>query len=242
MAKSTTIVINSDAYTYPSREERAAIYKDYPEIPSLKFTQCEVLPGILSKSITLQEANKIRNLYFWSQFLSNRHRLVHESFVIAITNYNRGVSDPSERTQSESQFANRWKFDYYAETFYYFLISSQDQLAQLLNTYFDLNIPEDHVSFGRRLFSLIDDGKVVEVLKDFQQKIFVASRYRNKFAHRFSPTTPDFRSTILEINGKTGLGLGGGHSTSADEIAKNMKLSVKALSELMGTLSNLVKE
>lgn len=242
MVKSTTIVINSDAFTYPSREERELIYKDYPNIPNLKFTKRVSIPEVASGGISLREANKINNLFFWNQLLSNRLGLVQESYIIAITNYSRGVSDPAERTQSESQFANRWKFDYYAETFYYFLISSQDQLAQLLNIYFDLNIPEDHVSFGRRLFSLIDDGKVVEVLKDFQQKIIVAIDYRNKFTHRFSPTAPDFRSTIFVINGKTGLGLGGGDSISADEIVENMKLSVEALYELMGKLSSLVKE
>lgn len=242
MKKDNTIVISSDAFTYPSREERALIYKDYPNIPNLKFTRRVSISEAASRAVSLQEANKINNLFFWNLYVSNRLRLVQESYVIAISNYNRGVPDLSERTTSERQFANRWIFDYYAETFYYFLITSLDQLAQLLNTYYDLNILEDKVSFGTKLFGKINDDRVVEILKVFQHKIYVARRYRNKFAHGFSPTAPDFRSAIFEINGKIGLGFGGGTSISADEIVENMKLSVEALYELMDKLSNLVKE
>lgn len=241
MVKSTTIVINSDAFTYPSGEEKALIYKDYPEVPNLKFTKRISLPEVASRGISMREANKINNLFFWNLYVSNRLRLVRESYVISVSNYNRGVPDLSERTTSESQFANRWIFDYYAETFYYFLITSVDQLAQLLNTYYDLNIPENKVCFGPKLFSLINDDKVIEVLKDFQKNIYIARRYRNKFAHGFSPITPDFRTTFEEINGVKRLGFRGGTSISAAEIVENMKLSVKALSELMGKLSNLVK-
>lgn len=242
MAKSTTIVINSDAFTYPNREERELIYKDYPKIPNLKFTKRVSLPEVASRGISLREANKINNLFFWNQFLSNRLRLVQESYVIAITNYNRGVSDPAERAQSERQFANRWKFDYYAETFYYFLISSLDQLAQLLNEYYDFEIDEDKVKFGKKLINLIGDGRVAEVLKVFQDKTSAAIDYRNQFAHRFSPTCPDYRSSFGKLKDKLFLGMGGGDSVSADEIVENMKLSVEALYELMDKLSDLVKE
>lgn len=242
MAKSTTIVINSDAFTYPSREERELIYKDYPNIPNLKFTKRVSIPEVASGGISLREANKINNLFFWNQFLSNRLGLVQESYIIAITNYSRGVSDPAERTQSESQFANRWKFDYYTETFYYFLISARDQLAHLLNEYYEFGKKEREIKFDKDFIDLIGDDRVAEILKEFQHKIYIAKRYRNQFAHRFSPTSPDFRSTIFKINGKTGLGFGGGDSISADEIVENMKLSVEALYELMAKLSSLVKE
>jgi len=243
MTKRSKIVIHSGTFTYPSEEERRSISEEYPKVPHFIFSRMLQPLEIFSTKISLNEANRINNLYFWNIFLSNRLRLIRESYEIAVANYKRGVSDPAEATQNEKQFANRWKFDYYSETFFYFFFSFQDQLAGFLNLYYFDEYEESRgLYLNEKFISRIPDKMVKESINLFLSSTDRAKELRNAFTHRFSPTAPDYRTTLKIVDGKKYYGLKGGESVSAQEIVANMKSSVGALSELMGNLSGLVKE
>lgn len=243
MTKRSEIVIRSSTFKYPSKDERRTISKEYPKVPHLIFSRVLQVSEIFSSKISLPEVARINNLFYWNIFLSNRLSLIRESYEIAIANYNRSASNPTEATENEKRFANRWKFDYYSETFYYFFFSFQDQLAGFLNLFFFDEYEESRgLYLNEKFISRIPDKMVKEAINLFLSSTDRAKELRNAFTHRFSPTAPDFRITVTNVNGKKYFGIGSGDSVSAEVIVANMRSSVDALSELMGNLSGLVKE
>lgn len=239
---SNHVLIKSESFTYPSRGERKSLSDEYPKIPVLKF-DCKVSKvDLLTRKVPFEHFDRKNNLFYWNRLLYNRFQLVKESYVIAMVNYRRGFTDDPKVILDESQFVNKWKFDYYAEMFYYLFFSAQDQLAHILKIFYELMLEERQTALIPVLTCKIQNEEVKTVLNTFAKTTGDAREYRNAFAHRFPPTEPDFRSEFNIINANKELNFREGPQVSAEKIVANMKSSIDALNELMIKLRELVTE
>lgn len=239
---SKNVLIKSESFTYPNRAERKSLSDEYPKIPVLKF-DCKVSKvDLLTRKVPFEHFDRKNNLFYWNRLLYNRFQIVKESYIIAMVNYRRGFTDDPSLKLDEAQFLNKWKFDYYAEMFYYLFFSAQDQLAHILKIFYELRLDEWQTALTPVLTCKIQNGEVKTALNTFAGVTGDARKYRNAFAHRFPPTEPDFRSEFNIVNEKKELSFREGPQVSAEEIVANMKSSVDALNELMIKLRELVTE
>lgn len=132
-------------------------------------------------------------------------------------------------------------FDYYAEIFYYYFFSTRDIIAQLINLYYRINIPEYELRYNKKIFDKINNVSVKDSAIIFHENAKSSSDIRNGFAHRFPLNKPNYRSEITEIDGKKILGKGGGDFIGSEKIKENMDFSLNSLSMLMEELKEHAK-
>lgn len=229
------MIIKSDEFKYPTREERLEAQKKYPKLNCFGFNYKSELELILVDNQSLDSASRSGNLYYWDNYLINRFGKLRETYIYTVTNFNRGFSDDySECTQS--QIVNHLMFDYFAEILYYYFFSTRDIIAQILTLYYNLNIEEDNLYFNAKFIKKIDDLRIQEILKKFLEESSDDSKFRNRFAHRFPPNIPDYRSKITIDDGKESLGFGGGRSTPSVNIIGKIDNLLNSLENLMQSL------
>lgn len=241
MKKNNTVLKASD-FKYPSKEERIEALKDYPRIKSFQFDYKSEMESILVQSVPINEAARSGNLFWWSNCLKNRFGKLQETYIYAITCYNRKFSDDLLEC-SEAQAVDKLLFDYYAEIFYYYFFSARDIIGQILRVYHRLNIKEDDLYFNMSFINKVKAKDLTggTILETFFVATKKASNFRNGFAHRFSPNEADYRPVYNEDNGLKTLAVNSGLYTSSDEIVENLKDTLESLKELMDGLVNSVK-
>jgi len=233
--KMTTHIIPSEDFKYPSKQERIESQKVLPKISCFGFKYKSEIQLILIEKKSLTEASISANLFRWDNCLQNRFGKLSETFIYAMTNYNRGfLDDISECTSN--QFINQIMFNYYAEVFYYYLFSARDVIAQIVREYYSISIQEGALHFNDNFLSKINDLKVKENLVRFSEELKDAKEYRNSFAHRFPANQPDFRSSITIKDGYECLNGGRGQYITSEKIIENIQYSLNSLFILMEEL------
>lgn len=234
-----TIVLKSEDYRYPSREERELASKDFPGLRNFGFSYTSGLNSILGDKISLKEAARKENLYWWDMCLQNRFGFLYESYTNLITNYNRGFQDDLTKC-SGNEYINKILFDYSTEVFYYYYFSAKDIIGQILNLFFSLG-KEEYDSFSKpdflSLVSTHDGGLFSKLVNDIKD----AKKIRDSFTHRFSPNQPDYRSKYKIENGKETFSAGGGYFISSTNIIESTNDSLKKMFELLEGLRLILK-
>lgn len=244
------MILNSEGFRYPSREERKVAGKDLRPIETFPFPYQNKF-GFVMQNISVDmpvdpvaidaAGTRKENLWWWSHCLQNRFGKLRETYIYVMTSYNRGFDDDVQN-RSADKVINKLLFDYYAEIFYYFFSSVQDIIAQVLNIYFEFDLDETEVSFDKVLkkikpLNATKAKNLYTLLAAFDGTTGQATKLRNSFTHRFSPTEPDYRAVLSNINKKKR-----GNFIKSDKIVKNIKASMTRLSQLMHGVNEKIKE
>lgn len=240
--KINTINLKATDFKYPSKEERVGANNNYPKLTKFGFPYMEGLESIVSTAsvnITVEEATRKNNLYWWDEYLQTKLAKLYQSFVNTHTNFSRGIPNDTSKFIKDNHL-NKLQFDFYAETFYYFFFSVRDIIAQILNTYYSIGCEEDKVSF-KKIKDKLKGTEVQEALNTFYKSTEEASEIRNSFTHRFPATQPNFRLTLEDENGRKILALNGGYHIPPEKVVKNIKESLKNLSILLESLQASIK-
>jgi len=237
----TEINIESDQLKFPTKEERSEIQKITPKLCCFDFKFNSEAESIIVKKMSFADASRNSNLYWWDNCLINRIGKLNETFIYALTNYNRGFSEGDYREDTDkNRVVNGVMFDYYAEIYYYHFFSTRDIIAQIIRLYYRVDIAEDRLFFNQAFINKIENSEIKNLIKSFIETTKNASQYRNAFAHRFTPTLRDNRSTISEIEGKKCLRIGGGKIISTQEFLDNINSSINTLSVFLKDLKDVM--
>ncbi|GAB3048984.1 Cthe_2314 family HEPN domain-containing protein [Spirosoma pulveris] len=244
----------SDYFKFPTRNERVIARKDYPEIQPFNFGTQSQINDLLSsltsdgepQDIPLKEISRREHLFQWNLVLMQRFDKLRGTYIRMITSHNRLITNGLTNNSVTERNANIYLFEYYAELFHYFFISSRDIVAQILNTYYEIGVKEYDVKFNENLFKKIfkKDSSVSNALQVFDQSISTLLKRRNQFTHRFTPTRVDYRPKYEEINGMKvmSLGLGLDSTTpSAEALVKDVNESLQILKTLMDSCKLVLK-
>jgi hypothetical protein len=233
--KHESIIFECDEFKYPSSEEYKLINDKFPKIELFEFEYKFIPQLLIEEKQTIEDTYRLVNLYWWNNCLLNRLGKLRETYIYAITNFNRNVSYEYVK-EKRIENLNGYMFDYYSELFYYFFSSTRDVIAQIINLYYYIGQKEDKVNFDTKLLNMVPDTNVRELLYSFFSNTKKASKIRNEFAHRFTPNNPDHRAVITTENGVKSIGFGGYKVISTDEITENMYQSLLSLQILMKEL------
>jgi len=237
--KSEKIILQSEYFTYPTKEERILSQKDYPKLENFEFMQISALKSILVDKMQFEEASTKHNLFHWDICLLNRLGLLNETYLYTVTYYNRLLSvDYTNYTSVEH--VNQLMFNYHAEIFYYYFISTQDIIAQIIRLYYGIVI-KGGLYLDLKFIKKVNNSNTRNSVITFLGNTVDAKEYRNGFAHRFTPTQKDFRTVVTNKDGKMGLSPGVGQNISPEKIINNIKSSLESLSILMTDLKKLMK-
>jgi hypothetical protein len=167
---------------------------------------------------------------------------LYRTYIYTLTNFSRGFSDDYPKCTNQ-ETVNKIMFDYYAEIFYYYLVSVRDVIAQILCVkYFKSYKKEHNLKFNKEFIKKIDNSEIQELLLIFMNKtVETVNNYRNAFAHRYPPTMADYRTEISIENGRKSIGFGFGKQVESVKIVENMNYSLIALFDLMRELKRIVK-
>lgn len=238
--QSRTISIKAETFNYPTKEERLNSNEDFPKLKVFDFEEKNAIDLHLNHNIDLDRSSSYHNLYWWNNCLSNRIGKLHETFVYVHTHYHRGFLEDIT-TCSEIEIANKLQFEYYAELFYYFYVSTRDIVYQIVNLYCNCKILDRQVSFTELINKLNDFPEIKKLLRDFNNTIKSSSDIRNGFAHRFTPTIKDYRTDTSKINERISLSFKEGEHLSSEEIVTNINFSLKELEIAISSLKENMK-
>lgn len=231
------VILTSKDFKYPNRAEFIKYHEKCPKLEIFGFKHNHPIKLLVNDRLSMDEAARISNLYWWDNCLINRFSKVCHTYVFLISSFHRGFSD-DWRENTHKQAVNHILFEYYAEIFYYFFFSSRDIIAHILCSYFSIPFPEDKISFNQKFIDAINNQSVKDILLKFDTDTSEAEEFRNTFTHRFTPNIPDYRSIISKD--KRALEFRGGSYLQSEIITTNIELSLTSLSELMKKLKAFV--
>ncbi len=232
MTKETS-VIKADDFKYPSLDERRKANLNYPNLKNFGFKYTSEIISILD-NYPMEEVKRRSHLYYWDICLLNRLGKLRETYIFLFTSFSRGFADGFDKI-SEKDFINHFLFDYYAEIFYFYFISTVDNIGQILNIYFNLGKDEDKVHF-KKLASKIDNIIVKNLIKNFIENTSQTEDYRNAYTHRFPLNHPDYRPELSHVNGHKVFSWGSGRYIKSTEMMKKINESLSFLDSFMSEL------
>jgi len=182
-----TINISSDDFKYPSTCERKGAIKEYPELSHFGF---EFQP--FTFNILPADLHKKDHLFWWDNCLQNKLGKLQSSYIYTKTHYERGIPE-SEENFTNANYINRTQFNFYIEVFYYYFISTRDILFQIINIYYNFDLPERGVSYNKLTKSKKNE-KIITFITDFQKKIKNSADIRNSITHNYPLNHIDCRT------------------------------------------------
>ncbi len=231
--KGKSVVLNLSDFKYPTKDERKLAFQNMPKLKSFDFPNQDAIELIIRDNVDPRLASRIENIVWWDNGLKNLLGKLREAYLIAITSYNRGFSDELSEN-STPQHLNRFMFDFYAEVFYYFLVSSRDTIFQILNELYGIGFEEGKVEYKNKFKKEVEKYDVAPLLQAFMDHKFIenAIKYRNAFTHRFNPRQNDHRSKVEQNVYQ----MGRGQKIDSETMVSNMKEVLKLLSNLLNEL------
>ena len=202
----------------------------------------------LQGKVSLKEASRLDNLPKWANCLENRFGKLEKTYIYVLTNYNRKFREDIFQLpydilkNSKDEIMNKMMFDYYAEIFYYYFLSTTDIIAQVINIYCRIYKEEKSFYLNESFAKLILENDSIKnpVLK-FVNAIKGAKDKRNEFAHRFTPNIIDHRSKVIVFEGKESLEMDFANVTPSNKIIENIQDSMISLKNLMQELVKFMK-
>jgi hypothetical protein len=163
----------SEDFKFPSLEERKEAYSNYPNIRRFGFPEHSIANlfnnTTSSFDVAAYEVQRDAYLFYWDLCLLNKLGKMHESYVNLIVNYNRGVPDNNSAFDEEFE-SNKFLFDFYTETFYYFYISARDYIGQIISVFCRLRKKENEVDFNK-LINQISNENIKAIIKEFSEAL-----------------------------------------------------------------------
>jgi len=233
---------------FPTHEDMKKYYANFPfsgfEMQDSDFAikKLDGIEGLKKHAILLE-------LRAWKMALKNKWNDVAKAFALMMFYYNKGIPDepyyisPGREGLSVEYFphfnnehlAIKDGFDFYADIYYFKVISVFDGIWQILNVYFNLGLTVDKVKF----FSVCSELKKINKQTGTSlEKIFKDNRYekgkdlRNSIEHRLPVGAQGAgirrkeKSTIFSISEYTS-------SRQTVEIAKDLlNFSVEAFKQI----------
>ncbi len=234
-------IIRSKYYKYPTLEERNKLKEKLPNYVKFKFGQVSIIESKFELKKPLGETSRKNNLHSWNITLSNRLGKLKETHLFLLTHFGRDFKE-NHLDCNEEELVDHILFDYYAEIFYYFYFSTRDTIAQLLNVYFDLGIPEGEVKFKSVIIAL-DNIEIKESLELFYKLTEKGNNYRNSLTHKFPITQKDYRSEFkVTRDGNEQISIKGGEYLESDKILLNINEISSNLSKLLIDLKNIIEK
>lgn len=228
-------------FKYPSSSERKQAIKQYPILENFGFKYISELGNVIAGEITIEKARRFEELYWWDYCLKNRFGKLQQSFVYAITSFNRGFNDDYFEC-NKAQATNHFMFDYYAETLTYYYISSRDVLLQIIRVYLELDYQEDEVKFSKEFVDSIKNQIIKRSLKKYWKETKQVILLRNAFAHRYTPTLDDLRIYREHSLRDGSIDLGNVRLANSKNLMNMVNDSIKSLSNLLVELKQEIKQ
>lgn len=192
---------------YPSKNDWTAIMDEFPTA-----RQLTILQNLSIRESCIKDfgdfLTKPTDFSNWKKRLLNKLGKLRFSYVLSIY-YSKGLPDDNwinrhadGRTDFFPDFEKddkykKFLFDYSTESFYYHYFSALDILAQLLNLFYECNIPEGRVYFSK-IDSKIPDQYLSKAIKDFNGRIESARESRNGLTHKFPFNEIDTRNKEID--------------------------------------------
>lgn len=228
-------IIKPRYYKYPSLLERKNINDKIPQYERFNFKKIKVFESILSHKLSIEETNRLDNLFHWDMCLSNKFGKLKETHLFIITHSERGFNE-NPLSCNQREIVDRILFDYYVEIFYYYFFSTIENIAQILNIYFNLKIDEGDIYFNQSLFNKISNNQIKEQLELFYKTISDAKKIRNSFTHKFPINEKDYRTKLSKKNEKITLSGGSGEIISTGKILNDITDITNSLKNLTDKL------
>lgn len=232
------IVLKSDNFTYPTKNELQAVNRQIPKIYRLDIVYKPVFMNYL-KSQNIHKAIKEEDIYWWNLCLNNRFGKLEQTYGYVVTHYKR--LNEYEFSNSENVYTENFLFDYYTEIFYYYYFSSRDILGQLLNSLFEIEDDESKIYFNKTFIKKISNEKIKEDSLEFLSLTSDSyKKYRNAFNHRFTPNHIDNRAKMTTIIKGSGNEISFG---TAKEISKSdFYNDIHKLMEILSNYTERISE
>jgi len=190
-----SIIDTASRFTYPTKEELESANKLFTDIPIFEYEYISDREAIMSPDHKL--AHKKNHLYNWNFCLQNKLAKLRFAYTNSIVFYNRGIPTKNDKPDSDLHI-NQIQFNFYSETFYYFLFSVRDIILQIINVYFDLGFEENRVYQGR-IIKRLRNQPVNKILIKYSKQLEDSEKIRQTFTHRFPVNEPDYRSSYREV-------------------------------------------
>jgi hypothetical protein len=232
------VILTAKDFKYPNKKEFIMFHNRCPKLEIFGFKHDHPLALIVNGGLSMNDASRLSNLYWWENCLINRFQKVCHTYVFTLTHFTRGFSD-NWRENTHNQAINHIMFEYYAEVFYHYFFSARDIIAQILCSYYSVELTENAISFNQLFLNSIKDQSVNSLLHKFDEEIVDSKEFRNRFTHRYTPNIPDHRSVISE--NKRALSFGSGNFIQSESMISNMEKSLNSLSDLMTQLKIFIK-
>jgi hypothetical protein len=232
------LYFSTDKLLYPSKEEWLESEKQFPDIRNFGFPYKREFELIFGSKIPLNEKPRESNLYWWDLCLTNKIGKLKLAFISLNTHFQRYTKE-FEINRNEINI-HRLQFDFYLESYFYFLFSLRDNIFQIINLYFYLKIDEEKVSIPE-LFKELKKKKISmihlllsKLIEDFKD----ASDIRNSFTHRFPKNQKDYR--MIFDKDKMILYPGTGKEMAPSELMPIVKDSLQIMDKFILDLKNYI--
>lgn len=232
------IILKSDTFKYPTKEERIEIGKVINQIPRFNIKYKPSIIRIM-KDNRVDDAIRMEDIYWWNNCLENRLGKVEQTYVFVNTHYNRHLQSIFDNL--EDNHTDKLLLDYFIEIFYYYFFSSRDILAQLLNLFYNLKIAENKIFLNEKFVEKMSSIKTKEALYDFLKETKDSYNIRNTFNHRFTPTQMDSRAKQNIVKEDNKLGFHSPKEVKTEMFIEDIKGLINHLGKLMSKLNNEIK-
>ncbi|MGV8878544.1 MAG: Cthe_2314 family HEPN domain-containing protein [Sphingobacteriaceae bacterium] len=234
------IILKSDTFQYPTKEERREIAKVTPKVNCFKIEYKSSTFEII-KHTNIDDAIRIEDIFWWNNCLENRIKSLAETFVYEMTHFRRHQQNASK--SPERDYTNEILLEYYIEIFYYYFFSARDVMGQLLNLVFNLGIKERDVFFSGDFIKKIPSEHAKRVLLIFFEDTFDSYKNRrNSFNHRFTPIHQDNRAqkSMRKVNNT--ISFYPAAKIDIEEFIQDINALMSYLSKLMFELNDEIKK
>ncbi len=238
----TSIILKSESFSYPTKEERKLYENQIPKITRLNIEYKSAFINFLENK-KIHNAINEEDIYWWNLCLNNRFGKLHSTYLFLLTHYNRYKKFEIE--ENDYKYTEAILYDYYVEIFYYYFYSVRDILGQFINVLYKLEKDEKDVSLNKRLIDEIPDINVKILFEEFNDSISYSNKkFRNAFTHRFTPNQKDNRAktTISISDDEKNIGFGFGTEISKEEFYEDSKKLIEQLSLLMKNFNEYVSK
>ena len=189
----TNLKVKTTDFQYPTEEEWRESEKQFPNITNFGFEYKSEFHLLFGQKTLPSEIPREANLYYWDISMNNKIGKLKLAYINLNTHFQR-YTNVFEKSATEVNI-QKLQFDFYLETYFYFLFSLGDTIFQIINLYFNLKIDEKDVN----TFKLRDKLKIQKETSDLSKLIikFATSidpkDLRNSFTHRFPKNQKDYR-------------------------------------------------
>ncbi len=234
---------------YPTEEEFSIASKNFPKISIFGFKKTNGLLGFLNsdkdKGLIIKEVE----LYNWDRAFEYRLNNLKRSYIFSKTHFDRGVYRENEEQIEKNKVVNEYMFNYYAEIFYYHIVTLKDSILQIINSFYDCGLEEYQVD-NNRLIKKVDilGNEMIDILEEINNDEIIFNKIRNTFTHQFPNNISDNRlkkkttqtSYLYSIENENGEYYVSGKNHQPEILMNNINLSLLQIDKFIGRTKEII--